>query len=477
MTVQQLEAATEEELVGRPSWVAPTIIGFGLMMVTLESTIMANALPTIADALKEEPLRLTLAMTMFLMATAVFLPISAWLADRFGARRILMFAMALFALSSAACGWAHNLLELVLGRMVQGASASMLIPVGRLVLLRITPRERMVDALTLLTVPLMVGPLIGPLLGGAIVTFFNWRWIFFINLPVAAAAIVLVRMFVPEVKEDTTYPMDWPGFALTAVGLASVIFGFENLGRSELPPATVVGLFVLSAACFVLLARHARGNPNAIIDLEIFQIPTYAACIIGGAFLRVAVGATPFLLAMLLQVGFGMNALAAGALTLLSGAGALFMKGVTPPLVRRFGFRRTILVNGVLVALSLIVFVFVTPSTPIWALSLIVGLGGFVRTLQFTAMNSLAYADLPRRSQSRGSTTSSMAQQVTQSLGIGASALLLHWLQGARHAPRLTWEAIVPAFPIFGVISLVALVWFIRLPPEIGEDLRGVRAP
>ncbi|MCR5879332.1 MFS transporter [Phenylobacterium sp. J367] len=302
-------------------WIVPAIIGSGLMMQTLNATVIVNALPSMARAMDEPPLRLNLAITMYLLAAAVFLPVSGWVADKFGAKRIFMLAMVLYALSSAACGFAQTLPQLIAARILQGAAGAMVAPVGRLVLLRTTPKSELVGAMSVLTMPALLGPVLGPLIGGAIVTFADWRWIFFMNLPVAVAGIALVRAFVPNVKAQDVHPIDVTGILLTGVGLAALIFGFENLGRSFLPAGLVIGLFVLGAVSLGLYGLHAKRNPHAIIDLSIFRLPTFQAATVGGAFMRIAMGANPFLLAMLLQVGFGLSAFAAGTMTFISAVG------------------------------------------------------------------------------------------------------------------------------------------------------------
>jgi EmrB/QacA subfamily drug resistance transporter len=467
-----LDRASEKK---RPDWLVPAILGSALLMQTLESTVMSNALPAIARALHEEPLRLNMAITMFLLASAVFLPISGWVADKFGAKRIFLASMVLFAISSAGCGLAHSLTELVVARVFQGAAAAMMVPVGRLVLLRTTPKSELVGAISVLTMPALIGPVIGPPLGGFIVTYFDWRWIFLINLPIALVGVLLVRAYVPDVREESVSPIDLRGVLLTGVGLASLMFGFENLGRDFLGPWRTGGLFAISAICFWLYWRHARGNPHAIIDLGIFRIPTFSVATIGGGFMRISVGAIPFLLAMLLQVGFGMSAFAAGMMTFISSAGALIMKAAAPPILRRFGFRTVLLVNGVISSASFLTYALLTPTMAHWKIMCLLGVGGFFRSLQFTALNGLAYADIEQPDMSRASTTSSMCQQLVQSVGVGLAASMLHFIQLARGDDSLTWQAVSPAFLAVGLVSFVSMAWFVGLRREAGEELSGRR--
>ena len=454
-------------------WIIPAIIGSAMLMQTLNATSINNALPAMAKALHVEPLRLNLAITMYLLASAVFLPISGWLADRFGAKRIFMIAMVGYALSSAACGFATSLGQLVGFRLLQGCAGAMMGPVGRLVLLRTTPKNELVGAMSVVTMPALLGPVVGPVLGGAIVTFVSWRWIFFLNLPIAVAGVALVRAFVPNVKEQDVLPIDWPGIFLTGFGLAGLIFGFENLGRNVMPPVAVAGLFAGGFACLGLYWAHARRTPHAIIDLSIFKIPTYQASVLGGAFFRLVPGATPFLLAMLLQVGFGMTAFAAGLMTFISAVGALVMKTTAPPILRAFGFRTVLIVNGVICALTFAVYALFRIDTPHWLIMAALGVGGFFRSLQFTSLNGMAYADLEQEQMSRGTTTASMAQQFMQSVAIGISATLLHFLMLHRGEKHLSAATVQPAFAIFAALTLISLFWFFRLPADAGDEMNN----
>ena len=454
-------------------WVIPAIIGSALLMQTLNATSINNALPSMAKAMHVEPLRLNLAITMYLLASAVFLPISGWMADRFGAKKIFLVAMVAYALTSAACGFANNLTELVIFRLAQGCAGAMMGPVGRLVLLRTTPKSELVGAMSVVTMPALLGPVVGPVLGGAIVTFVSWRWIFFLNLPIALAGVFLVRAFVPNVKEQDVSPIDWPGIFLTGFGLAGLIFGFENLGRNVMPPVAVAGLFAGGFACLGLYWAHARNNPHAILDLSIFKIRTFQASVLGGAFFRLVPGATPFLLAMLLQVGFGMTAFAAGLMTFISAVGALVMKTTAPPILRRFGFRQVLVVNGVIGAATFMVYAFFRIDTPHWLIMIALAVGGFFRSLQFTSLNGMAYADIEQAQMSRGTTTASMAQQFIQSVSIGLAATLLHFLMVRRGETHLTGATVAPAFAIIGAITLVSLFWFLRLPANAGDEMNN----
>jgi EmrB/QacA subfamily drug resistance transporter len=456
-----------------PGWLVPAILGTASLVQSLNANVITNALPTMAVALKVDPLSLNLAITMFLLSSAVFLPISGWVADKFGAKRIFMTAMVLFAVSSATCGFATNMGELIVSRVFQGMASAMMMPVGRLLLLRTTPRDQLVGALAILTMPQVLGPTLGPVLGGAVVTFFSWRWIFFMNLPVAIMALGLVWRYVPNVAEREVTPMDWLGIILTGVGLACTIFGFENLGRDKLPPLVVVSLFGVGGGALVGYWFHARNNPNAILDRSIFRLQTFRASTIGGGFMRLATGGLPFLLAMLLQIGFGLSAFQAGLTTFVSGAGSLLMKNCAPPILRKFGFRSVLIVNAVIIAVSFMSYSLLTPDIPHWVVLLALGAGGFFRSLQLTTMMGLTYADIDQPQMSRASTTSSIMQQLVQSIGVGFAATLLHLFMSLHGAHHMTVATISPVFLVTGAVTLISLFFFIPLPKNVGADMHG----
>lgn len=470
--VPEASAPKDAGVVTR-GWLIPAIIGSALLMQTLNATVITNALPAMARAFDVEPLRLNVAITVYLLSAAIFLPLSGWMADRFGARRVFMSSIVLYAAGSAACGFAGALWQLILFRFIQGAAGATLMPVGRLVLLRTTPRSELVGALSVVTMPALLGPVLGPVIGGAIVTFADWRWIFFMNLPIAVIGLILVHRHVPEVREQDAPPVDILGIILTGVGLASLIFGFENLGRDALSPWAVAGLFSLGLASLAAYAWHASHTPHAVVQLSIFRKPTFRASVIGGAFVRIAMGANPFLLAMLLQVAFGMSAFAAGLMTFISAVGALVMKTSAPPILRRFGFRTVLLVNAVIVGASFMAYALFRPDWPHWAIMAVLGIGGFFRSLQFSSLNGMAYAEVEPDQMSRAATTSSMVQQLVQSIGIGLSASLLHILMTLKGSTRLTVEVVSPAFIAVGLVTMISMFWFARLPADAGDDMNG----
>ncbi|MBR0553063.1 DHA2 family efflux MFS transporter permease subunit [Stakelama marina] len=451
----------------------PMIIGTALFMQTLDSTIIANALPQMARALGESAVTLNLAITSYLLAAAIFLPISAWVADRFGPKRVFRTAIIGFALSSLLCGLAQNLPMLIAARMLQGMAGAMMLPVGRLVLLRSVPKSELVQAMTWLTMPALLGPILGPPVGGFIVTFFSWRWIFFINIPMGILGAILVTIFLPDVREERPGKLDWTGFALTGLGLAGIVYGFDNLGRGALPTWLVAAMLIGGVASLALFVRHERRVDNPILDLSLLRVQTYAAGTVGGMFSRLVIGASPFLLALLLQLGFGLSAFAAGSLTFAGALGALVMKVVARPIIAWFGFRPILLGNAVIVAAMSAAYALFRAGTPHWVILGVLLVGGFFRSLHFTALNAMAYADIDAPQMSRASSLATMFQQMAQSIGVGLAAVLVHQAMLWRGSTELTAADISPAFAIVALVSLIGMAFYWRLPADAGAEVSG----
>ena len=451
----------------------PFIIGGALFMQTLDATVIANALPTMARSLAVEPLSLSLAITSYIISTAVFLPISGWMADRFGARTVFAAAIAMFAASSLLCGIARNLPELIGGRVLQGAAGALMTPVGRLVLLRTVPKAELVRAMSYLTMPALLGPVLGPPLGGFIVTYSSWRWIFYINLPIGILGVVLTRLYVPNIRETDTGPLDRRGFVLTGLGLAGLVYGLDNLGKSLLPLPVVLAMLAGGVACLALYARHARTRPDAIVDLKLLREPTFLAATAGGLFSRLAIGASPFLLALLFQLGFGMSAFAAGLMTFVSAAGALVMKTTAPPLIGFFGFRRILIANTLITGLIFMGYALFRSDTPQAIILATLLVGGFFRSLQFTSLNTLAFADIGPSLMSRASSLASIGQQLARSFGVALAAILVQLVQTSRGSAALTAADITPAFAVIGAVSMLSLLFFLPLAADAGDSISG----
>ncbi|MGH7116807.1 MAG: DHA2 family efflux MFS transporter permease subunit, partial [Stellaceae bacterium] len=454
----------------------PLIVACAMFMQNLDSTVIATALPTIAQSLHETALRLNVAITCYLLSLAVFIPVSGWTADRFGARRVFSLAIVVFTLGSVACGISDSLATLVAARIFQGMGGALMVPVGRLVLLRTIPKSDLVRAMSFVSVPALIGPVMGPPLGGFIVTYWSWRWIFFINIPVGILGLVLVNFLVGDLKETGRRPLDRSGFVLTGVGLASLAFGFENVGRDALPWVAVLALLTVGAVCLAFYVRHARRVDHPIIDLALLKIPTYAAASIGGFLFRMGLGALPFLLPLMLQVGFGLSALHSGMLTFASAAGAMLMKTSAVRVLRTLGFRVVLVGDAVISAGFLLGYSLFRPSTPHLVIFVALLIGGFFRSLQMTSINTLSYADVPSAMLSRATSLTSMAQQLSQTAGVATAALLLHTVMTLHGGATLSAADFYPVFVAVAMISLLSVPFFLKMSPDAGAEVSG-RAP
>ena len=442
-------------------------------MQMLDSTIIATALPAMARSLGEDPTRLNLAITSYLLSLAVFIPVSGWVADRFGARTVFAAAIAVFTLSSVLCGAAGTLGFLVVARLLQGVGGAMMVPVGRLVMLRTVPKRDLMRAMSFLTAPAVFGSVLGAPVGGFIVTYFSWRWIFFINIPVGILGVALVLSLIPNVREESTPPLDWRGFLLSGLGLASLVSGFESIGRDAMPLWATVAVLMAGAGFWLLYSLHARTTAHPILDLRLMRLQTFAAATLGGGLCRLGFGAIPFLMAMLLQVGFGLSALSAGLLTFASAAGALLNKPAIRHIVRWCGFRNVLIGTAAFNGLFLCAYALFRPDTPHAVILIVLLVGGFFRSLLFTSLNTLGYADVPLPQLGRATSFASTAQQVSLSLGVGFAALLLHASLLVRGGTTLQTQDVTPAFLVVGLVSLLSLPWFLRLDRHAGAEVSG----
>lgn len=445
-------------------------------MENMDATVISTTLPVIADSFGESVLRLNLAITAYLLAVGIFLPLSGWLADRYGARTVFASAIVVFTLGSLGCSVVQSLPQLVAGRILQGIGGAMMVPVGRLVVLRSVPKPELVSAMAYLTVPALIGPVIGPPLGGFLATYASWRWVFLINLPIGILGFALALRFIENVHEAPDGPLDWRGFAWLSAGLAATMFALENVGRGILPTPLVAGLLAAGGALLVVYARHAHAARSPILDLRLLRVPTFRATFLGGFVFRIGIGAIPFLTPLLLQLGFGMTPFASGLVTFTGAAGALLMKLTAAPVLRAVGFRRALLVNTVLCSAFTGSYGFFELDTPIPLIVALLLAGGFFRSLQFTALNTLAYADIPEPEMSRATTLASVGQQLSLTLGVATGALLLHATLVWRGAGALDASDFAPAYLAIAALSLLSLAFFTPLPEDAGWELTQ-RAP
>ena len=453
----------------------PFIVGCALFMQMLDSTVVATALPAMAAALHSTPVQMNVVITSYLLAVAVFVPISGWAADRFGSKRVFIAAILLFTLSSIGCALSQSLAELVVARVVQGMAGAMMVPVGRIILLRRIPKSELLKAMSFLSLPALLGPVIGPPLGGFLVTYASWHWIFLINIPVGVLGIALVMHFVRDDYALGAPGLDWLGFILSGICLAGLVSGFEALGHDSTHIPRLLALVGVGLACGVLYCWHAKHTEHPIIDLSLLRTQTFAVATIGGNLCRFAIGASPFMLAILLQVGFGLSPFSAGMITFTSAAGAIIMKLVATPVIGYFGFRRVLTINALIAAVLIAACGLFRADTPLWLMIAILVTGGFFRSLQFTAVNTLTYADLGSQEMSRASSFSAMAQQLGISLGVGCAAAVLNLSMRWRGATHLALADIITGFAVIGLITASSFFVFRRLPADAGDHLHKNR--
>jgi EmrB/QacA subfamily drug resistance transporter len=451
------------------------IVATALFMQNLDATVLSTALPTVAHEFGVPPPSLSLALTSYLIALAIFIPVSGYAADRFGGRNVFQAAIALFVVGSLACGLSVNLEMLIAARFLQGIGGAMMVPVGRLILLRSVEKRNLVSAVSWLAMPAMIGPILGPPLGGAIITFLDWRWIFWINLPMGVVGIVLVKRFIPTMAAEGASPFDAPGFVLLALALAPLLFGIELATRAEhlAPALALVAIGTLSGAIYI---GRARRTSAALLDLSLLRVPTFRLSLIGGSLIRITQGAQPFLLPMMMQLAFALSAVASGAITMATAVGAFAMKGLSKPLLRRFGFRTVLTTTGVLAPLVYSVTGFFGRAWPFPAIIAVLGVGGFLMSLQFTAYNTIAYGDIDLPRMSRATSFYATFQQLSLSLGIclAATALTLVMQVQGHESPQ--FGDFAAAIWTVVAVSLCAVVVNLGFARDAGAELSGHRS-
>ena len=456
-----------------PARLVPLVVATALFMENTDSTVIATSLPAIAESLGEDPVALKLALTSYLVSLAIFIPVSGWMADRYGARTVFRAALAVFMAGSLACAAAGSLGGFVAARFVQGIGGAMMVPVGRLVILRSVPKSELVAALAFLAIPAMVGPVVGPPLGGFITTYLDWRWIFFINIPIGLLGIVLSTLYFENVREADRPSLDVMGFLLSGFGLAALMLGLATGGRHLMPLEVSAAFAIAGTAALAAYVRHARRTPYPLVRLDLLRVPTFRASVLGGFLFRIGVGAIPFLLPLMLQLGFGLNPLQSGLLTFVSAAGALFMKTMAARILRTFGFRTVLTVNAFIAAAFLAASGLFTPGTPHAAIMAVLFVGGCFRSLEFTALNAIAFADMSTRDMSHATSLSSVAQQLSLSVGVALGAAVLEAVPHAHGETALTAGDFWPAFVAVALISGLSGFVFARLSPSAGAEMSG----
>lgn len=456
----------------------PMVVSLPLFLQNIDASIMGPALPAMSASLQVNILRLNLAITAYLVSLAIFLPASGWLADRFGPRRVFCMAITVFSLASGLCALANSLEMLVACRVLQGLGGAMMVPVGRLILLRSIAPSQMITAMVWFTVPPVIGRLLGPLVGGAMVTWLSWPWIFLINVPIGALAIALSLTLMEEGEAPEAHSaFDGLGFLLLGAGLAALLAALESAGSGLLPGRTAAALAVAGAGLMAAYVAHSRRRAQPLIDLGILRYPTFFTAVVGGAPLRLAIGALPFLLPLLLQLGFGLSPLDAGLLTVATALGSLATRALLTRALRRWGFRRLLLVATVCASGCYLAYSQFRVTTPHAALFAATAVGGLVMSMVIVSLQTIAFTQVPKPLLGQATALSTIVQQVSLSVGVVLATeglRLAVWVRGGSPGAIVAAD-FPPVFMAIAAVTLLGLFSFRRLPPDVGDELRHAR--
>ncbi len=458
----------------RQSSVIALLVAGAMFMEQLDGTVIATALPRMAMSFGTAAVDLNIGMSAYLLTVAVFIPASGWITDRFGARVVFACAIATFTIASVLCAASDSLWEFTAARVLQGIGGAMMVPVGRLIVLRNTEKEHLIRAIAFLTWPALTAPVVGPPLGGLITTYSSWHWIFLINVPLGLIGLALALVLIPNAREPRRGAFDWSGFLLTGLASFALMYSLETIGRSRTDWRITGPLLAVSLCCGVYAVRHALRVAHPLLDLAPFRVPSFAVTVSGGLLFRAAISAAPFLLPLMFQLGFGLDPLTSGLLLLAVFAGNLGMKPATSPVLGRFGFRRTLIWNGVLAIATIMACGLLTPLTP-WAIVVaILFLSGLTRSMEFTTINALSFSDLSKSAMSGANTLFSMLQQMGNALGIAGGAIMLR-VAGLAHPDQgtVTVADFHIAFWAIGFVGLIGVWHFRRLAPDAGEALQA----
>lgn len=452
--------------------VTPLILAVALFMEMMDATVIATSLPAIAYDIGAEPIALKLAMTAYLVALAIFIPISGWMADRFGANNVFRWAIFVFMVGSLSCALSDSLATFVASRFLQGMGGAMMTPLARLVILRTTPRSDLVTAMAWLTMPALIGPMAGPPIGGFLTTYLSWHWIFLINIPIGIVGIVAATIYLPKINSEPLKPLDWLGFGLLGTCFSGVLFGLSVISLPALPPMIGVAVTAIGLASGAAYLIHARNTPDPLLDPKLLKISSFSIALTTGGIFRLGVGATPFLLPLMFQLSFGLTPFETGMIMLFGPFGAIVAKIGVGYLYARFGFKRVLstLALGSSLFLTLMAN-FTADSSVIW-MGFVVFLGGVLRAMYFTGASVLTYADIEANDNGQATALFSVTQQVSFALGValagGALEFLSHQHEGAVNAADFS-----TAFYVVATVSALAIIPFFFLAPDAGSAISG----
>ena len=469
MTVEQVLSGPPAATVKR---LLPWLVAVAFFMESLDTTILNTAVPVISKSLGVTALSMKSVLASYTLSLAVFIPISGWMADRFGTRRVFASAIGIFTLGSFLCGLMSNIHLLVACRILQGCGGAMMVPVGRLTLVRTFPKSELIRAMSFVAIPALVGPMLGPLAGGLIVGYFPWRAIFFLNIPIGIAGLILVFLHLPDYRETNTKPLDVLGLILFGSGIALLSYVLEIFGEHTLGAAEILGLLGISMTLIFGYGLHAAKTPFPLLQLDLFKVRTFATSVSGSFVTRLGIGGVPFLLPLLYQVGLGLTPIESGLLIMPQAVAAMSTKFLMPKLLDRFGYRSVLVINTVILGLLLMLFATIGPGTPIWLIVLQAFVYGALTSTQYTSMNTLVYADVPENRASGASSIASTLQQLSISFGVAAAGLTTVFFipDRLRSNPGEMVVGLHEAFLVLGAFTILSTLVFIRLKRDDGAN-------
>jgi EmrB/QacA subfamily drug resistance transporter len=450
----------------------PWLVAVAFFMESLDTTILNTAVPTISEALKVAPLSMKSVLASYTLSLAVFIPISGWVADRYGTRRVFASAIGLFTLGSFLCGISSNIHLLVACRILQGCGGAMMVPVGRLTLVRTFAKSELIRAMSFVAIPGLVGPMLGPIAGGLIVGYLHWRFIFFVNIPIGLVGLLMVYMHLPDYHEET-HALDIVGLILFGSGIGLLSYVLEIFGEHTLSTAEIVGLLAVSLSLIAGYELHARGIAYPLLQLSLFRIRTFSAAVSGSFFTRIGIGGVPFLLPLLYQVGLGFTPIQSGLLIMPQAIAAMSTKFLMPRILTRVGYRGVLISNTVIIGILLLLFATIGLRTPVWAIVLLAFFYGALTSLQYTSMNTLVYADTTEEQTSNASSIASTMQQMSMSFGVAAAGLTTAFFipNGFRSSPPEMIHGIHETFFVLGGFTVLSTIIFRKLKSGDGDNV------
>jgi len=453
------------------SLISTLIVACAFFMESADANILVTALPSMARDFGTDPVVLKIAIASYVVSLGVFIPICGWLADRFNARTVFRTAIGIFVAGSLLCACSPSLYFLTFARFLQGIGGAMMVPVGRIIVVRAMPKNEFLRAMNLLSVTWIVAPIMAPLLGGFITTYLHWRLIFFVNVPLGILGIYMTTRHIANTREPHPGPLDWTGFMLSGLGATLMLTGLSLIGSRIISDRTAWEMTIVGGLLIGIYVLHARRTPSPVLELRLFKVPTFRASVLGGSLFRMGFGAVPFLLPLMLQEGLGMTAFRSGVITCASAVGSIFMRPLVAVTLRRFGFRTVLVYNAAFSAITIALCGTFFSGVSGWYIWLVVLIGGFFSALQFTCLNSLIYADIPNNDAGRATSLGSVVQQMSLGLGVAIGGIVLQFTRAISGHTHLAPSDFWPAFLVIGLLAFASIRFMRRLPANAGDEM------